>query len=68
MIQRMMPIDGSSKAKRLKWGPYQNHLSWAYMKELREKDKTLKIYDVPWHQARVQKLQGIPSLWIYGSS
>lgn len=76
MIQRMMPIDGSSKAKRLKWGPYQNHLSWAYMKELREKDKTLKIYDVnPYievYQLRKnvyglfnQNCDGMGDVWMY---
>lgn len=42
----MWPIKTDSKAKRLTWGAPQNHLSWAYMKELREKDKTQKIYDI----------------------
>lgn len=42
---RMWPINGGSKAKRLRWGAPQNYISWAYMKLLREKDKTKKIYD-----------------------
>ncbi len=33
---RMRPINGKSAAKRILWGPPQNHISWAYMKELRE--------------------------------
>ncbi len=33
---RMSPINGKSAAKRLVWGAPQNHISWAYMKELRE--------------------------------
>lgn len=41
----MWPIQTKNKAKRLKWGPKQNQISWAYMKQLREKDKTQKIYD-----------------------
>ncbi|MBQ3705685.1 MAG: MBL fold metallo-hydrolase [Clostridia bacterium] len=32
----MWPIQGHSAAKRLTWGSRQNHLSWAYMKMLRE--------------------------------
>ncbi len=40
------PINGASKAKRLKWGSSQNHISWAFMKELRENNKTMKVYDV----------------------
>ena len=32
----MWPIHGHSVAKRLQWGDRQNHLSWAYMKMLRE--------------------------------
>ena len=46
MKGRMWPIKGASAAKRLSWGPAQNHISWAYMKELREKDKTMRIYPV----------------------
>ena len=40
----MWPIKTENKAKRLKWGPVQNQISWAYMKQLRERDKTQKIY------------------------
>ncbi|PNV61503.1 hypothetical protein C0033_13040 [Clostridium sp. chh4-2] len=41
----MWPIKTGNKAKRLLWGPPQNQISWAFMKELRERDKTQKIYD-----------------------
>jgi glyoxylase-like metal-dependent hydrolase (beta-lactamase superfamily II) len=43
---RMYEINGQSKAKRLGWGSPQNQISWAYMKMLREGNKTCKIYDV----------------------
>lgn len=46
MEKRMMPISGQSKAKRLKWGAPQNQISWAYMKMLREGNKTCKVYDI----------------------
>lgn len=42
----MWPIEGQSKARRIRWGAPQNYVSWAYMKELREKDKTCRVYDV----------------------
>lgn len=42
----MWPIEGASKAKRLRWGAQQNYTSWAYMKQLREKDKTRRVYDI----------------------
>lgn len=45
MIDRMPPIKGQSKAKRLKWGAPQNQISWAYMKMLREGNKSCKVYD-----------------------
>lgn len=44
MESRMWPINGGGKARRLTWGAPQNFISWAYMKQLREKDKTKKIY------------------------
>jgi len=46
MTGQMWPINGASKAKRLKWDAEQNQMSWAYMKMLRETDKTMKIYPV----------------------
>lgn len=46
MQGRMWPIKGLTKAKRLKWGAAQDHMSWAYMKLLRERNKTRKVYDV----------------------
>ena len=44
MDNLMLPIQGASKAKRIKWGPAQNAISWSYMKLLRENNKTLKVY------------------------
>ena len=46
MKGQMWPINGQSKAKRIKWGPPQNTISWAYMKMLRETNKTCRVYDV----------------------
>lgn len=46
MTGQMWPIQGASKAKRLKWGGIQNQMSWAYMKQLRENNKTMKVYDI----------------------
>ena len=43
MEGRMWPIQTANKARRLRWGPPQNAISWAYMKELREKDKTQQL-------------------------
>ena len=45
-MKQMYPIQGLSKARRLKWDSPQNVISWAYMKELREHDKTRRVYDV----------------------
>ena len=44
--KEMWPVNGLSKAKRLKWGSPQNQISWAYMKMLREGNKNVKVYDV----------------------
>lgn len=41
----MWEIHGQSKAKRLRWGAAQNTVSWAYMKLLRETNKTCRVYD-----------------------
>ena len=46
MEGRMWPIQGLSKAKRLKWGAPQNHVSWAFMTQLRERDRYVRVYDV----------------------
>lgn len=46
MNGQMWPIKGASKAKRIKWAAPQNQISWAYMKMLREGNKTMKVYDV----------------------
>ena len=46
MTGQMWPIAGASRAKRLKWGSPQNQISWAYMKQLREKNGAMRVYDV----------------------
>lgn len=46
MNEYMFPIHGLSKGKRLKWEDRQNHISWAYMKEMREHNDTRKVYDI----------------------
>jgi glyoxylase-like metal-dependent hydrolase (beta-lactamase superfamily II) len=46
MKGQMWQINGASKAKRLKWGSPQNQISWTYMKQLRERNKTMKVYDI----------------------
>lgn len=46
MQGQMWEIKGASKAKRLKWGDPQNTISWAYMKELRENNRTRRVYAV----------------------
>lgn len=46
MEAQMMPICSELKSKRIKWVEPQNYISWAYMKELRENNKTRKIYDI----------------------
>ena len=42
----MWPIKSELKSKRIKFDAPQNQISWAYMKELREHNKTRKIYDI----------------------
>ena len=39
------PIRSELKSKRIKFDTPQNTLSWAYMKELRENNRTRRIYD-----------------------
>lgn len=43
--ERMWPIHGQSRAKRIAWGAPQNQISWAYMKMLREGNATCRVYD-----------------------
>ena len=45
MLERMPPIKGASKAKRLRWSAPQNEISWAYMTMLREGNRTCRVYD-----------------------
>lgn len=51
----MAPINGATKAKRLKWGDIndknntgwiQNNLSWTFQKMFREGNDTRKVYDI----------------------
>lgn len=44
--KQMWPIKSQLKSKRIKFDAPQNQISWAYMKELREHNKTRKIYPV----------------------
>jgi glyoxylase-like metal-dependent hydrolase (beta-lactamase superfamily II) len=44
--KQMWPIKSELKSKRIKFDAAQNQISWAYMKELREHNKTRKIYDI----------------------
>lgn len=43
---QMWPIKSELKSRRIKFDSPQNQISWAFMKELREHNKTRKIYDV----------------------
>jgi len=43
---QMWPIRSELKSKRIKYDFPQNQVSWAFMKELREHNKTRKIYDI----------------------
>ena len=40
------PILSELKSKRIKYDTPQNQISWAYMKEMRENNKTRKIYPI----------------------
>jgi glyoxylase-like metal-dependent hydrolase (beta-lactamase superfamily II) len=44
--KQMWPIKSQLKSKRIKFDVPQNQISWAFMKELREHNKTRKIYDI----------------------
>lgn len=43
---QMWPIKSGLKSKRIKFDVPQNQISWAFMKELREHNKTRRIYPV----------------------
>ncbi len=43
---RMWPINGASKAKRIAWSRPWNQMSWSYMKMLRETNRTMRVYGV----------------------
>jgi len=44
--KQMWPIKSELKSRRIKFDTPQNQISWAYMKELREHNKTKKIYPI----------------------
>jgi hypothetical protein len=44
--KQMWPIKSGLKSKRIKFDVPQNQISWAFMKELREHNKTRKIHPV----------------------
>ncbi len=46
MLERSWSVNSDIKSKRLKWQEPQADLSWAYMKQLRERNRTKKIYGV----------------------
>lgn len=46
MKNEMYPIRSELKSKRIKFDVPQNTISWAFMKELRENNKTRKIYEI----------------------
>ena len=46
MRKEMYPIRSQLKSKRIRFEKPQNTISWAFMKELRENNKTRKIYEV----------------------
>lgn len=46
MKKEMYPIRSELKSRRIKFDVPQNTISWAFMKELRENNKTRKIFEV----------------------
>ena len=46
MKDQMWPIQSELKSKRIRWEAKQDNISWTYLKQLREKNKTKKIYDI----------------------
>jgi hypothetical protein len=42
----MWPIKSQLKSRRIKFDTPQNQISWAFMKELRENNRTRAIYDI----------------------
>lgn len=45
-MERSWPVRSDLKSKRLKWQEPQADLSWAWVKQLREKNRTRRVYDV----------------------
>jgi glyoxylase-like metal-dependent hydrolase (beta-lactamase superfamily II) len=46
MKGKIWPIKSEIKSKRIKWTKEPTFINWAYNKELRENNKTKKIYDI----------------------
>lgn len=46
MKKTMLPIKSELKSVRIKFEKPENTISWAYMKELREHNKTKRIYEI----------------------
>jgi glyoxylase-like metal-dependent hydrolase (beta-lactamase superfamily II) len=76
MKSEMWPIQSELKSKRIKFDVPQNTISWAFMKQLREKNKTRRIYDInPYvevYQFRdnlyglfVENCDGMGDVWMY---
>jgi glyoxylase-like metal-dependent hydrolase (beta-lactamase superfamily II) len=76
MKQQCWPIQGASKAKRIAWTVPANQISWAYMKLLREGNKTMKLYEVnPYVEVYQfydnlyglfnQNCDGAPDVWMW---
>lgn len=75
-VDKQRPIQSAVKSKRIKWREPENPIRWAYAKQLREHDKTKKIYAVnPYaevYQFRdnlygiyTESLDGMGDPWIY---
>lgn len=76
MKNEMFPIHSELKSKRIKFDVPQNTISWCFMKELRENNKTRKIYDcdpyVEVYQFRenlyglfTENCDGMGDVWMY---
>jgi glyoxylase-like metal-dependent hydrolase (beta-lactamase superfamily II) len=75
-LEKQRPIQSTLKTRRIQWREPENPVRWAFAKELREKDKTKRIYPVdPYaevYQFRqnlygiyTESLDGMGDPWIY---
>ena len=65
MLERSWSVQSDIKSVRLKWQEPQADLSWAYMKQLREKNKTKKIYYVNPYVEVYQFRENLYGLYTY---